>query len=234
MSSPLLVRSALALALFMAADVHAATDADLAEIRDQIRQLKESYEARIQALEQRLKAAEAKADAVPAAVAAAAVAAPAVATAPAAFAAAGVRPQRRPASARSTRPFPPCCRVPTPTCRRTRSLRDRGLRAKRRHRSRRSASSQHRGVRIEPVRQRRRQVLRQPDLFAVAGQHRRSRGSVRPVHRGTVRYRAEVRPLPVVASATSTTSISMRGTSTTRRSSIRRSWAVSTRTTDCR
>ena len=37
---------------------YAATDADLAEIRDQIRQLKESYEARIQALEQRLKEAE--------------------------------------------------------------------------------------------------------------------------------------------------------------------------------
>ncbi len=45
----------------MAADVHAATDADLAEIRGEIRQLKESYEARIQALEQRLKDAEAKA-----------------------------------------------------------------------------------------------------------------------------------------------------------------------------
>jgi len=38
----------------------AATDADLAEIREQIRQLRESYEARIQALEQRLKDAEAK------------------------------------------------------------------------------------------------------------------------------------------------------------------------------
>ncbi len=69
MSSPILVRSALALALFIAADVHAATDADLAEIRDQIRQLKESYEARIQALEQRLKAAETKAAAAPAVVA---------------------------------------------------------------------------------------------------------------------------------------------------------------------
>jgi hypothetical protein len=56
----LLARSALALALVMAADVHAATDADLAEIRAQIRQLKESYEARIEALEQRLQAAEAK------------------------------------------------------------------------------------------------------------------------------------------------------------------------------
>ena len=69
MPSPLLVRSALALALVMAADVHAATDADLAEIRAQIRQLKESYEARIEALEQRLQAAEANASAkaVPAA-----------------------------------------------------------------------------------------------------------------------------------------------------------------------
>jgi TolA-binding protein len=38
----------------------AATDADLAEIREQIRQLKENYEARINALEQRLKEAEAR------------------------------------------------------------------------------------------------------------------------------------------------------------------------------
>src|SRR5205814_3696360 len=37
----------------------AATDADLAEIREQIKQMKESYEARIRALEDRLKAAEA-------------------------------------------------------------------------------------------------------------------------------------------------------------------------------
>ena len=81
MSSPLLVRSAFALALFLAADVRAATDADLAEIRDQIRQLKDSYEARIQALEQRLKAAEAKSAAAP--VAAAPVAAPPVAAVPA-------------------------------------------------------------------------------------------------------------------------------------------------------
>ena len=58
MSRPKLVCSAFAFALCLAADVHAATDADLAEIRDQIRQLKESYEARIQALEQRLKDAE--------------------------------------------------------------------------------------------------------------------------------------------------------------------------------
>src|SRR4029453_13530572 len=68
----------------MAADVQAATDADLAEIRNQIRQLKENYEARIQALEQRLKDAEAKAAVaatVPAATPAARPAAPEVASA---------------------------------------------------------------------------------------------------------------------------------------------------------
>ena len=47
-----------ALALAMSFPTWAATDADLAEIREQIRQLKESYEARIQALEQKLKDAE--------------------------------------------------------------------------------------------------------------------------------------------------------------------------------
>ena len=56
----------LALALFMPPVARAATDADLAEIREQIRQLKENYEARIQALEQRLKAAEAAAVPAPA------------------------------------------------------------------------------------------------------------------------------------------------------------------------
>jgi hypothetical protein len=81
-SSPLLVRSAFALALFMAADVRAATDADLAEIRDQIRQLKENYEARIQALEQRLKDAESRPSvAGPIPAAATTPAAPAVASA---------------------------------------------------------------------------------------------------------------------------------------------------------
>jgi len=60
MSRSLLVRSALALALLSAADVEAASDADLAQIRDEIRQLKESYEARIRALEQRLQDAEGK------------------------------------------------------------------------------------------------------------------------------------------------------------------------------
>jgi hypothetical protein len=87
-SIPLPVRGAFALALLIAADVHAATDADLADIRDQIRQLKESYEARIQALEQRLKDAETKtsvAEKIPPAAAPQALSpAPAVASAPSA------------------------------------------------------------------------------------------------------------------------------------------------------
>jgi hypothetical protein len=57
---------AFALALSLPPNAQAATDAELAEIREQIRQLKESYEARIQALEQRLKDAEARSAAVPA------------------------------------------------------------------------------------------------------------------------------------------------------------------------
>ncbi len=91
MSRHPLVRSAFALALFVAADVHAATDADLAEIRDQIRQLKESHEARIGALEQRLKDAEAKSTAPPTAQSAAAATAE-VPTAPVAAAAVPAAP----------------------------------------------------------------------------------------------------------------------------------------------
>ena len=53
-----LSRGACALALCAVAPAHAATDADLAAIRDEIRQIKESYEARIRALEDKLKAAE--------------------------------------------------------------------------------------------------------------------------------------------------------------------------------
>jgi len=49
---------ALLLPVLMSGPAQAATDADLAEIREQIRQLKEGYEARIQALEQKLKDAE--------------------------------------------------------------------------------------------------------------------------------------------------------------------------------
>ena len=61
---------ACALAMTLASPVHAATDAELDEIRAQIRQLKESYEARIQALEQRVKEAEAGVAKAPTAAAA--------------------------------------------------------------------------------------------------------------------------------------------------------------------
>jgi len=74
---------ALALVLLLPSTVQAATDADLAEIRQQIRQLKESYEARISALEQRLKDAEAKAASPPAVAGAAAVPGTPPASAPA-------------------------------------------------------------------------------------------------------------------------------------------------------
>jgi len=60
MTRNLLVPGAFALALSAAPAAQAATDADLAEIRTQIQQLKESYEARIRALEQRLKDAESR------------------------------------------------------------------------------------------------------------------------------------------------------------------------------
>jgi hypothetical protein len=52
--------AALALALLGAPGAHAASDSDLDEIRAQIRELKSGYESRIQALEQRLRDAEAK------------------------------------------------------------------------------------------------------------------------------------------------------------------------------
>jgi hypothetical protein len=53
--------SAFALALLLTPSARAASDADLEEIRTQIRELKSSYEARIRALEERLKDAETKA-----------------------------------------------------------------------------------------------------------------------------------------------------------------------------
>ena len=90
-------RALCALAFFVAGSMHAATDADLAAIRDEIRHLKETYEARIKALEDRLQKAEttgastsapAPASAVaPAAAAAPAAAPPPVAAAPSAPAA---------------------------------------------------------------------------------------------------------------------------------------------------
>ena len=57
----ILARALCAGALCLPFAATAATDADLAEIRDQIREMKESYESRIRALEDRLKAAEAAA-----------------------------------------------------------------------------------------------------------------------------------------------------------------------------
>ncbi len=70
MTRTLAASGAFALALLATSAAHAAADADLAQIRDEIRQLKDSYEARIQALEQRLKEAEAKTAAAPQPVAA--------------------------------------------------------------------------------------------------------------------------------------------------------------------
>ncbi len=81
MSRSIRLAGAFALAGLLPCEAFAATDADLAEIRAQIQQLKESYEARIRALEERLKAAETKAATAPPAEPAAASAA-AVATAP--------------------------------------------------------------------------------------------------------------------------------------------------------
>jgi hypothetical protein len=66
---------AFALALALAPSAWAASDADLDEIRAQIRELKSSYESRIQALEQRLREAEEKSAAASAPVAAPAPAA---------------------------------------------------------------------------------------------------------------------------------------------------------------
>jgi hypothetical protein len=61
MSRSLCATALLASSLVMPSIAVAATDAELAEIREQIKQMKESYETRIRALEDRLKAAEAAA-----------------------------------------------------------------------------------------------------------------------------------------------------------------------------
>ena len=96
MSIRSLASGALLLAFCIAGDVHAASDADLAAIRDEIRQLKEAYEARIRALEQRLTTAEsasaqAAASAAPVAAASAVPAAtPVAAAAPATTTASGI------------------------------------------------------------------------------------------------------------------------------------------------
>jgi hypothetical protein len=62
------MRRLLALLLAFAPGAWAADDAALAAIRNEIRELRATYEARVQALEQRLKDAESKAAAPPAAV----------------------------------------------------------------------------------------------------------------------------------------------------------------------
>lgn len=68
MSRCICMRRLLALLLAFAPGAWAAEDPALAAIRNEIRELKASYEARIQALEQRLKDAESKAAAAPPAV----------------------------------------------------------------------------------------------------------------------------------------------------------------------
>jgi hypothetical protein len=80
----------------------AASDAELAEIREQIKQLKENYEARIRALEQRLNESESRAASVPAAGA----------PAPTSTAAA---PVASPPVAETTPPAPPPVAESTPT-----------------------------------------------------------------------------------------------------------------------
>jgi hypothetical protein len=54
-------RAALASALAVAPAAHAASDAELSQLHDEIRALRQNYEARIEALEMRVKAAEAAA-----------------------------------------------------------------------------------------------------------------------------------------------------------------------------
>lgn len=75
--------TALAIAFGVPHCAFAATDGELAQIRDQIRQMKDNYEARIQALEKRLQEAETKPDKAPPAAVAAAIPPPVPAAAPA-------------------------------------------------------------------------------------------------------------------------------------------------------
>ncbi|HEY2968723.1 MAG TPA: hypothetical protein VGK75_10195 [Casimicrobiaceae bacterium] len=91
MAKPSLVPRALsvALALSLSPPLYAASDAEVAEIREQIRQIRESYEARLQALEQRLKDAEA-AKAREAAAAPQPSVAPSAATSPVSSPASGI------------------------------------------------------------------------------------------------------------------------------------------------
>ena len=82
MTRNVVASGAFALALLAASAAHAAADADLEQIRDEIRQMKESYEARIRALEQRLQDAAARTAAATASAPAQPIA-PSAASAPA-------------------------------------------------------------------------------------------------------------------------------------------------------
>src|SRR6185437_14289234 len=79
-----LARAAMAMAFIVAAAAHAATDTDLDELRKEIRQLRQTYEARIDALEARVRNAESATNRAAQARDNAPLAPPAVATAPAA------------------------------------------------------------------------------------------------------------------------------------------------------
>ena len=198
MSRQVLAPSVFALALCTASAVHAASDADLAEIRD-----------RDPAIEGILRSAH------PGARAAAegsrserprqrqagtAAAAPAAAAAAHRSGTAGAAPTAGLSAFNPGDLGGPAGRVRQPVAG-PGAVRDRRVRAERRHRAG-QARLQHRRIRAGAVRERRRQGLREPHLLAVAGKHRRGRGSLRHVHRAAGRLHAQIRPLPLRASAT--------------------------------
>ncbi len=112
-------------------------------------------------------------------------------------------------------------------------IRDRRVRSERRYRAG-EARVQHRRVGVEPVGKCRRQVLRQSGVLALPREHRRSGGSLRPVHRGALRNRAEVRPLSLQHRLSERPAPARLGLLSMPHSSIRRSSAASTRTTGSR
>ncbi len=175
MSRSLLAPGAFALALAVTPAAHAATDAELADIRDQIRQLKESYEARIQALEQRLKAAESRTAAAPE-PATSAAAAPAPPGAPAAAAASGIAAFNPAISAVLQGVYANMSQDPNQYAIAGFVPSGEIVPAKRGF-SIAESELTHYG-------QRRRQVLRKSHVLSVAREHRRGRGSVRVVHGG--------------------------------------------------
>ena len=171
-SRKFLASGALALALFAAPPASAASDADLAQIRDEIRQLKENYEARIQALEARLKDAEAASRAKPADAACRG------------FRPAGPAPahvfverSRRVQPGDFGRAAGPLRQPVAGPRRSTRSAASpRAATSDRASAACRLAESE-----LATLGQRRRQVRRQPDRLADAGEHRVGRGGVRHV-----------------------------------------------------